>query len=100
MLSLPLLNRMAGYSSIMNERCSDTFWMYHDAMPKIVDALLTLTFELTLETYYKSLGAQQLDIQSIQSFLAASIPFVCIIIRIQNLRYIAVSEPPLYTSFA
>jgi len=51
MLSQPLLNKTAGYSSIMNERCSDTIWMLHDATPKIVDAPLTLTFELTLETY-------------------------------------------------
>jgi len=51
MMSYPILNRKAGYSSIMNERCSETIWIYDDAMPKIVDGPLTLTFELTLETY-------------------------------------------------
>jgi len=85
MLSQPFLKRKAGYSSIMNERCSETIWIFHDAMSKIVDAPLTLTFELTLETYLQSLGAQQLYIRSIEPFLAASIPFLCIIIRIQNL---------------
>jgi len=51
MFSQPLLTRKAGYSSIMNERCSETIWIFHDVMPIIVDALLTLTFELALETY-------------------------------------------------
>jgi len=51
MLSQSFLTRKAGYSSIMNECCSETIWIFHDAMPKIVDAPLTLTFELTLETY-------------------------------------------------
>ena len=65
----------------MNEHFSETFWIFHDAMPIIVDPPLTLTFELTSETYYQSLGAQQLYIKSIQSFLAASIPFLWIIIK-------------------
>ena len=51
MLSQPFLNRKAGSSSIMNEHCSETIWIFHDAMPKIVDAPLTLTFEVTLEPY-------------------------------------------------
>jgi len=51
MLSQPFLNWKAGYSSIMNERCSETIWIFHYAMPIIIDALLTLTSELTLETY-------------------------------------------------
>jgi len=51
MLLQLFLNRKAGYSSIMNERCSETIWIFHDAIPKIVDASLTLTFALTLETY-------------------------------------------------
>jgi len=51
MLLPPFLNRTAVYSSIMNERCSETIWVFHDAMPTIIDAPLMLTFELTLETY-------------------------------------------------
>jgi len=51
MMSQPVLTSMAGYSSIMSECCSKTIWILHDAMPKIVDALFMLTFELTLETY-------------------------------------------------
>jgi len=51
MLSQSLFNRKAGYSSIMNDRCSETIWIFHDAMPKIVVTPLTLTFELILETY-------------------------------------------------
>jgi len=100
MFSQPFWTRKAGCSSIINELCSEIIWIFHDAMPIIVDAPLTLTFELTLETYYRPLGALQWYIKSIQFFLAASIPFLCIIIRIQNLRDISVSEPPLYTSFA
>ena len=60
MLLQPFLNGKAGYSSILNKRCSETIWIFHDAMPKIVDTPLTLTFELTSETYLQSLGAQQL----------------------------------------
>ena len=73
MLSQPFLTRKAGHSLIMSECCSEIIWIFHDAMPKIVDPLLTLTFELTSETYQQSLGAQQLYIKSIQSFLAACI---------------------------
>jgi len=51
MLSQPLLTRKAGYSSIMSECCSETIWIFIDAMPKIVDTPLMLTFELTLEIY-------------------------------------------------
>ena len=100
MLLQPILNRKAGYSSIMNECCSETISILYDAMQKIVDALLTLTFELTSETYQQSFGARQLYIKYIQSFLAASIPFVCIIIRIQNLQDISVCEPTIYMSSA
>ena len=100
MLSQTFLNRKAGYGSILNERCSKTIWNFQDVMPNIVDALLMLTFEVTIETYSQSLGPQQFYIISIQSFLAASIRFVCIIIRIKNRRDISVSEPPLYMSFA
>jgi len=49
-LAPQFLNRQAGYSSIMNERSSETIWIFHDAMPKIIDTPLTLTFELTSET--------------------------------------------------
>jgi len=51
MLSQSFLNRKVGYSSILNERCSETIWIFHNALPEIIDALLTLTFELTLDTY-------------------------------------------------
>jgi len=50
MLSQSFVTRKAGYSSIVSEYCSETIWIFQDAMPKIIDALLTLTFELTLET--------------------------------------------------
>jgi len=51
MLSQPFLNRKAGNISIMNGLCSETIWIVHDAMLKIVHAPLMLTFQLTLETY-------------------------------------------------
>jgi len=51
MLLQLFLNRRLGYSLIMNERCSETICIFQDAMPKIVNAPLTLTFELTLEKY-------------------------------------------------
>jgi len=35
----------------MNECCTETILIFHDALPQIVDAPLMLTFELTLETY-------------------------------------------------
>ena len=85
---------------MMNECCSKTIWIFHDVMPIIVGLPLTLTSELTLETFQQSLGALQLYSESIESFLAASIPFLCIIIRTQNLQDISVSDAPLYTSFA
>jgi len=62
MLLQPFLNRKAGYSLIINQRCSEIIRIFHHAMPKIVDAPLTLTFELTLVTYQQSLGVQQLGI--------------------------------------
>jgi len=51
MLLQPFLYRKVGYSTIMNEGCSETIWIFHDAMPTIIDAPSTLTFELTLERY-------------------------------------------------
>ena len=51
MFSEAFRNRKAGYCSIVNERCSETIWIIHVAMPKIFDAPLTLTFGLTLQTY-------------------------------------------------
>jgi len=51
MLSQPLFNRKTGYSSIMNEHCSETILIFQDAMRNILDAPLMLTFELTSETY-------------------------------------------------
>jgi len=51
MLSQPILNRKAASSSSLNEPCSETIWIIHEAMPIIVDAPLTLTFELTIESY-------------------------------------------------
>jgi len=80
MLLKQSLHRKAGYSSIMFERCSKTIWILHYAILKIVDAPVTLTFELTLEVYQQSLGAQQLYMKSIQPFLPASLQFRCIII--------------------
>ena len=50
MLSETFLSRIAAYSSIMNGCCTKTIWVFHDAMRKMVDTLLTLTFQLTSET--------------------------------------------------
>jgi len=44
MLPSALFNRKASDSSIMTYCYHTSYWMFHDAMPKIVDALLTLTF--------------------------------------------------------
>ena len=52
MLWQPLLTRKVGYSSIMRWCCSETLWIFHNAMPKILDTPLSLTFELTLVTSY------------------------------------------------
>jgi len=80
MLSQPSFNINVGYSSSLTEHCSETILIFNDAMPKIVDAPFTLNFELTIETCYQSLGAQQLYMKSIQSFLAVNIWLLCIII--------------------
>lgn len=45
---------------------------------QIADALLMLTLEATLETYYQSLGAQQLYTKYIQTLLAANVLCLCI----------------------
>ena len=37
-----VLPRKAGDSSIMSQRCSETLWIFNDAMPKIVNIPLTL----------------------------------------------------------
>ena len=100
MLSQPYPNRNVGYRSLMNECRSETIFIFHNAMAKMVDAPLMHTFELTLVTYPQWLGAQQLYMKSTLSFLAASISFLCIIMQIQNCRDITFSEAPLYTSFA
>jgi hypothetical protein len=43
MMLSPLFNRKAADSSIMSYCNRTAYWMFHDAVPKIIDAPLTLT---------------------------------------------------------
>jgi len=59
---------------------------------KIIDTPLTLT----LMSYWQSLASQQLHAKCIRSLVTATISFLCIIINLQNLRGLPVSERPQY----
>ena len=52
MLPQPLFNRKAADSLIMTYCYHTAYWMFHDAMPKIVDAPLTLTLITLKQPFY------------------------------------------------
>jgi len=52
MLPSPLFNRKVAVSSIMTYCNRTAYWMFHDAMPKIVNAPLTLTLTQSKHPLY------------------------------------------------
>jgi hypothetical protein len=52
MLPSPFFNRKAADSSIMTYCNRTAYWMFHDTMPKIVDAPLTLTLITSKQPLY------------------------------------------------
>jgi len=52
MLPSPLFSRKAADSSIMYYGNCTAYWMFHDVMPKIVDAPWTLTLSRSKQPLY------------------------------------------------
>ena len=52
MLPSPLFNRKAADSLIMTYCNRTAYWMFHDTMPKIIDAPLTLTLITSKQPLY------------------------------------------------
>jgi len=76
MLSQPFLNWKAGYSSIMNERCSETIWIFHYAMPMLRGFLVPIINTTLYWTKYSRLSKYL--------FLSSSYPKTQLLVPVQR----------------